>query len=240
VIGWGALIASALAAAVPSGEIAVPTVECPADGQQGPQPAAPPSAPIVHVRADLAPYFAFYRSSELGVLAPRGWHCLLLSGSDGSVLAVTPQSRNYAQLRDLRGPVVQLTFSYGGTSGRFAVARAIARLFPEQREFARQVAAEELDDRPLPSGPYPDDVISRQGPHLVRYRTPAGRQGLGTDSGLSPDDEPIEGVVILMMADGEPDLLQLSVRLPPGQTTEVEAIVDLIVETLGSDLRPTD
>ena len=209
-LGWGGAAAAA--------PVRVPFVGCPSDGQQGPQP-APRNGHVPSVSAAAAPQLAYYASRELGVLAPRGWHCLGLEGSNGSSLIVTPEphhSRDFLNgTPPLRGPFVQIAFSYGGTSGRFEVATVIARVFPEHLDFARRVAAEWMSE-PLPRGPYPGDRLVRLRPNAVGYTTPAGQAGLGTDNGLAAGDRPINGLVILQLG-AEPNLVKLDVRLPAAQ-----------------------
>ena len=86
----------------------------------------------------------------------------------------------------------------GDTSGRFAVAEVIARVFPAHRDFVNNVIAEGL--RPasdFPFGPYPDDHLTYKSKELVEYITPPNRQGLGTSSWLLPNQQPILGVAML-------------------------------------------
>jgi hypothetical protein len=239
VIGWLPLAATALAAsAAPAGVVGVPTIACPSDGQQGPQPAPRPRGAVVHLPPDKAAQLAFYASEGVGVLAPRGWNCLEISGSNGSFLIVTPERHGFEDARDLGGSAVVLSITFGGTSGRFAVARAIARLFPQQMAFANQVAAEGIVD-PLPSGPHPDDRLQRLSDNMVGFTTPAGKRGLGTDYWLAPDDDPVEGLVMLIGSE-EPNLLQVSVRLPPWQREVAPSIIDLFRTGLGSASPPVD
>ena len=194
----------------------VPFVGCAADGQVGPI-AAPLAGRVPVVPREAAPHLAYYVSNDLGVLAPRGWHCFETYGSSGSNLYVAPEPLDFDKLSgaepNLRGPAVQLSFSYGGTSGRFTVARLVARLFPDHIAFARNVAAEDLMD-PLPAGPYPTDQLRRRGSNAVEFTTPAGRSGLGMDSRLDVGEQAIDGIVILQAQDDELDVTQLSVRLP--------------------------
>ena len=203
------------AAATAAGPARVPFVGCPSDGQLGPQP-APREGRVPAQPARNAAQLAYYASRDLGVLAPRGWHCLGLEGSNGSILIVTPEPHSFDDLQNgggLRGPAVQLSVSFGATSGRFEVARVIARAFPAYMGFARRVAAEGIGD-PLPSGPYPTDHMVRLRPTAVAYTTPADRRGLGTDSRLAPDDRPIDGLVVLDPS-GDMNLVKLDVRLAP-------------------------
>ena len=218
-----ALAGAASAAASPH----VPFVGCPSDGQTGPT-RAPRARAVPRVPAAQAPLLAYYASADLGVLAPRGWHCFGLEGSNGSVLIVTPERHGFRDLQDnpggLHGPAVQLSLSLGATSGRFEVARMIARLFPAHRDFARQVAAEGLGD-PLPAGSYPTDRMQRISATEIAFTTPARLQGLGTESRLAADALPIEGVVILH-PEGDMDLVKLDVRLPAAQSALAAAIVE--------------
>jgi hypothetical protein len=171
--------------------------------------------------AAIAAQLAFYASDDLATLAPRGWHCLGLQGSNGSFLIVTPERHDSADLlrgaAPLRGPAVQFGSIIGATSGRFEVAKVIALAFPAQIAFARRVSAEGLGER-LPNGPYPTDRTVRLRPDTVGYRTPAGRAGLGTVSRLAPGDRPIDGFAMLIpeSASAEPDfdLIKVDVRLP--------------------------
>jgi hypothetical protein len=71
----------------------------------------------------------------LGVLAPRGWHCFSTYGSNGSNLFVSPvpidgKALFSADWKGFMGDVVQLSVMDGGTSGRFEVAKVVARVFP--------------------------------------------------------------------------------------------------------------
>ena len=164
------------------------------------------------------------------MLAPRGWHCFGLYGSNGAILIVARQPLDGAALlaadAPIEGPAIQLTTSDGGTSGRFAVADAIARLFPDHIGFVRRVAAEGIISE-FPAGPYPDDSIERLSPTEVRYTTPGDRQGLGTENRFARGDEPVEGLVILQPdpESGEYDLVKLDLLLPGELRSLVPAII---------------
>jgi len=222
-----ALPALALAAAAAAaGPARVPFVGCPSDGQLGPQP-APQHGPVPDVPAAAAARLAYYASHEFGVLAPRGWHCLALEGSNESALIVTPERHGADQLMaasPLHGPAVQFSVSFGGTSGRFEVANVIARAFPAHMDFARRVAAEGIGD-PLPRGPYPTDHMVRLRPNAVAYTTPAGREGLGTDSRLAAGDRPIDGLALLD-PQGDMELVKIDVRLPAAQASLATLILN--------------
>jgi hypothetical protein len=199
----------------------LPFVGCKADGQVGPQPA--PHKPPLHLHLDptAAKRLAYYEGFDgLGVLAPRGWYCFETYGSNGSTLYVSPTSLDPKQFFDsnrkgFTGPIIQLSSMIGDTSGRFAVAGIIARVFPAHRDFVNNVIAEGL--RPasdFPFGPYPDDRLTYKSKELVEYVTPPNRQGLGTSSWLLPTDQPIVGLATL--TGEELSLTQLCLRLPPG------------------------
>ena len=72
-------------------------------------------------------------------------------------------------------------------------------------------------------GPYATDRMTYKSKSLVEYRTPAKSVGLGTGSWLQKGDRPIDGAAILVGP--TPDLILLSVRLPPDLTGLTSAIV---------------
>lgn len=191
---------------------------------------APPRGAVPLLPADVAPRLAYYASQSLGVLAPRGWRCFEVYGSNGSFLYVTPQAIGYREIgpdaSQLAGPVVQVGVNYGGTSGRFAVAEAIARLFPDHIAFIRQVEETGLEfAEPLPAGPYPNDRLDRRSATEVRFVTPARREGLGTERWIAPGGSAVRGFVILL-PEQDMDLVAARVRLPAGQDDLAPAILD--------------
>ena len=215
-------------------EAAIPTVGCPSDGQMGPEPAPRRIIAPVVPRA-LEPRLAYYRSEGLGVIGPRGWHCFGLYGSNGAILIVAPERHGANDLlrnpAPLRGPAIQISESLGSTSGRFAVARLVARLFPAHIDFARRVDAEQIED-PSPRGPYPADRIRRRGANVVEYTTPGRREGLGTHTRLAANEDPIHGLVILSPVD-DWYTIDLAVRLPAAQAALAPAIIDEVHRRYG-------
>jgi hypothetical protein len=122
------------------------------------------------------------------------------------------------------GPVVEIAYEYGGTSGRFGVARTIARVFPAYKAFVDKVMEEEIQaDNSIAFGPYPKDKLTYKGKDIVEYQTPGQTEGLGTNQGLKKNDTPISGVAIL--TGQTPDLVFLAVRLSPDQTDLTSAII---------------
>ena len=207
----------------------VPFVGCPSDGQLGPQP-APAKGKTPRVESKAAAKLAFYSSGELGVLAPRGWRCIGLSGSNGGFLLVTPERHNaqeffQADPPNIRGAAVQISYSMGGTSGRLSVLRAIVRYFPHYRSFVDEIREAELDFDALNARRYTGDVIIKHTLNYLRFKTPAGKEGEGTNSRLLPGARPIEGYRRIIGPASEPDLIGVDVRLPPGQGWLVEAIL---------------
>jgi hypothetical protein len=195
----------------------VPFVGCPSDGQDGPLP-APTAAVNVQVDPSVAPKLAYYKTENgPGILAPRGWHCFGTYGSAGTHLFVAPQpipaqSLFSSNWHRFTGPAIQADNISGGTSGRFEVARVIARVFPTYQEFVRQVIAEGIEPAShFPSGPYPKDQLTYKTDWMVEYRTPPHTEGLGTNSSLQKNDDWIDGVVILQGP--ETYLLKLAMRL---------------------------
>jgi hypothetical protein len=198
----------------------LPFVGCRSDGQTGPVGAPEGTEKLVQVGAAASQRLAYYKANySSGVLAPRGWYCLETYGSSGSALFVTPQPINTRDLFSstwggISGPAIQLAESNGDTSGRFEVARIIARVFPTQRAFVESVINEGIAPAgDFPFGPEPTDKLIYQSDRIVEYQTPPNSEGLGTLSRLKKNEGPIGGVAILRGP--TPDLLLLTVRLPP-------------------------
>ncbi|MBB2169313.1 hypothetical protein HLH36_13270 [Gluconacetobacter aggeris] len=125
----------------------------------------------------------------------------------------------------ITGPAIQISATSGDTSGRFAVARVIARMFPEHAAFVRQVVAEGIEPASnFPGGPYPADIITARGPADIAYTTPAGAEGMGTQSWLRRDGDPIEGVAHLSATN---DLMEIQLRLPAGRRGDGARVIAL-------------
>lgn len=208
--------------------VRVPFVGCASDGQVGPVPAPAGVDKVVQLDAKTASALAYYKIESprgvlapLGVLAPRGWSCIGHYGSGATTLIVTPQPVSTRELLSpnflgISGLAIAVSEVYGNTAGRFAVARVIARIFPAQEAFVRQVIASDkmIHASDFPSGPYPNDKLISRSNRAVEYQTPPHSEGLGTVEWLGAGDYPIHGVAILQGA--TPDLLLLGVRVPPG------------------------
>jgi hypothetical protein len=203
------------------------------DGQGGPIAAPPDRTAQTNIDANATSHFAFYYTgdpSRMKVLAPKDWHCLGLYGSSGSMLFITPtqllpeQFFGMNPLKGIIGPAIQYSMTIGDTSGRFEAAKIIARVFPQDKKFVDDVIAEKLAPASdFPFGPYPADRVTRRGPSVVEYATPAGAQGLGLVSRLLPGQMPIAGTVILL--DQDHDILHLAIRLPQGMRDLSSAII---------------
>jgi len=227
-----------LALAAPAHAAGIPVVGCPGDVQTGQEPPPANTSRRLPLDGEHAAALAWYFHGSMGVLAPRGWHCRALSGSNGTSLYVAPRQADTVNLlrpdsRGIPGPAVQLSVAAGSTSGRFTAARRIARLFPHERKFVDDVIAEGIEPASaFPSGPYPRDQMVRRGPNAIRYQTPADADGLGYDSWLARGDRPITGVVILM--DSDRSVLSLAVRLP----RELRNLGDVIAGQVEADNPP--
>jgi hypothetical protein len=217
--------------------VSVPLIGCANDGQGGPQ--SPPSAPTktVQLNSDLAPKLAYYVSANgPGVLAPRGWSCAGLYGSNGATLVVSPQPVSPTDLMNnswsgATGDAIELRTASGDTSGRFQVAQAIMRVFPAHQAFAQSVINEGAESASqFPSGPYPADTLTNRGNEVVAFQTAPNAVGLGTDtnanSQMKPGSDPVQGVAMLTGA--TPDLLVVAVRLPSALLGMAPAIVQEI------------
>jgi hypothetical protein len=208
----------------------VPFVGCPSDGQLGPIAAPKGAAKAVNVDAATAAQLAYYQARDsFGVLAPRGWKCLYVFGSSGASLAVTPGGNLQVPANGLSGPAVVESVSSGGTSGRFAVAKYSARLFPKlEQAFIAGVIAEGIEPKKnFPFGPYPADETNTKNGRLLEFETPANKDGLGTSDRLRKDSLPIRGMAKLeeSVPPGSPDFYLLTVRLPADQAQLSSAIV---------------
>jgi hypothetical protein len=216
--------------------VRVPFVGCRSDGQLGPVQAPSGKSKVVPIAAGTAAGLSYYKAVEgFGVLAPRGWYCFETYGSSGESLYVSPNPIRAADLLSWQpvfsGAVIEITYEYGGTSGRFGVAGMIARVFPVHRAFVDAVTNEEVKEgihpaASFPSGPYPKDKLTYRSGELVEYETPPETEGLGTKSRLLKNADPIRGVAIL---EGEaPDLVYVAARLPPDVTDLAPVIIQQV------------
>jgi len=213
--------------------VRVPFVGCMSDGQVGPVDAPQGKSKVVPTTAEVAQRLAYYKAENgTGVLAPRGWYCFGTYGSSGSTLYVSPEPIKSSDLfsanwKGFAGPVIEISDEIGDTSGRFGVARIIARVFPAHQSFVRDVIAEGIDPASsFPSGPYPSDKLTYRSKEIVEFETPANTEGLGTDSWLLKNGDPIFGVAILVGEDL--DLCKLMVRLPPKQKDLTPVIIQQV------------
>ncbi len=207
-------------------QISVPYIGCPGDGQTGPYTAAKGSPKLVDLPPAIAEQLAWYEyngdAGHIGSLGPRGWNCFVTIGSNGETLYIAPEVLDSAKLLEHRnwkgftGPAIQLSGSDGGTSGRFEVAKVVARVFPAHRGYARKIIAEGFGPASdYHFGPFPSDHLTYRGKNLVEFITPAHRTGLGTMSWLLPSDQPITGFALLTIGPNiDTELLHLSFRLP--------------------------
>ncbi|HUD15381.1 MAG TPA: hypothetical protein VMQ56_17135 [Terracidiphilus sp.] len=234
---WGSLLGSNGGVIVQAqSEVAVPRVPfvgCKSDGQMGPLKAPKEDAKKLAVPAELINRLAYYRAEEgFGVLAPRGWHCFSTYGSNGGTLYVTPEPIDGAALLSsgwsgFAGQAIQVSVSVGDTSGRFEVARVIARVFPDLMGFVKDVIAEGIEPAAsFPVGPYPTDKLTYRSKKVVEFETPPNSKGLGTDSRLRVNASPIRGVAILFGE--EPSLVHASLRLPAGSENLIQTIIGQI------------
>lgn len=213
----------------------VPFVGCASDGQVGPRKAPHGKTKSLPLSPALADKLAYYQAEEgSGVLAPRGWHCFSTYGSNGGSLFVAPQMIDSKLVfsekwKGFSGSVVQISDSFGGTSGRFEVASIIARVFPAHKVFVSRVIAEGIETATdFPFGAYPKDKVRYRSKEVVEYETPPQTEGLGTRSRLQKNDDAIAGMEILAGPDEELNLISLSVRLPRGSENLTRAIVQQV------------
>ena len=209
----------------------VPFIGCPSDGQIGPLAAPAGHARQLPIPPAAAARLAWYKAANApGVLAPRGWHCFGTYGSSRATLYVSPGPLTAKLVlpgngwNGSPGPAIEISSTYGDTSGRFGVAQIIARVFPAHRDFVQKVIAEGVEPaKSFPSGPYPADKLIYKSNEVVEYITPANTDGLGTNSALKKNADPISGVAIL--AGEEPNLIHLATRLPPDMSGLTPVII---------------
>jgi hypothetical protein len=118
---------------------------------------------------------------------------------------------------------------FGDTSGRFKAAEIAARLFPSRRTYVEGVVAEGIEPRSsFHFGPFPDDTIRRFGDDVVEFETPPTKIGMGTNSRLIPNSDPIRGLAMITPRN---NVLLLTIRLPKTQRDLVTTIIDTVRES---------
>jgi len=129
---WGGTLASERVPFVPCETIDLGGgggEEAPKD--RGQAPALP--RPVAHE-------LAYYASAELGVLAPRGWHCHGYTRTEGSSLAVTPEPLSGDSDRYPNGPgIVRLSPNGWNGLGVGLLVDVAVRLFPAKKKFLQRL-----------------------------------------------------------------------------------------------------
>jgi hypothetical protein len=209
----------------------VPFTGCASSGQIEALAAPAGASRSAPISPKDAQKLAYYKSADgIGLLAPRGWYCEGASGSSGYVLFLSPKPIGWRLpgFKGLEGPAIELYHITYDSSGRYEIAEIMARVFPEYRALASRIW--EGIASPFPSGPFPNDTLTYQGKTVVEYSTPAQTEGLGTRSSwLGKNDSPVVGTAILI--GDPPDLLLLSMRLPP----ELARLTPVIVREVERD-----
>lgn len=201
-------------------QVTVPFVGCVAQGQREDFKAPTGTPHLVAISAENEQKLAYYRAAiNLGVLAPRGWHCEGSSGSSGDGLWLSPEpiNRDVPGWSGFPGPAIEIYHISSGASGMYDVAEILARVGKYKDQAAPVLT---LIGRPVPSGPYPKDALTYRSKSIVEFRTPPQEEGLGTHlTWLRKSNLPVSGAVIVLgkSISGEelPDMLLLAVRLPP-------------------------
>jgi hypothetical protein len=210
-------------------EVAVPFIGCESSGQTEVLAAPKGVTKFVRVAPKDAQALAYYESADgIGLLAPRGWHCVGRSGSGGWVLYLAPEPFSASLTLDLSGPAIEVDHMTSENSGKFYIADIMVRVFPTYKVFGTAVL--QGMGLPIPPGPYPKDVIIQKRDTIVEYTTPALTEGLGNaGTWLRENDLPIKGAAIIVgnppgVFNG-PDLVLLSARLSPALSRLIPAIV---------------
>jgi hypothetical protein len=210
----------------------IPVTGCPTDGFMGPEPAPADSAASVKLNHAMASRLAYYAATNgQRVIAPRGWHCQQRVAASLSELIVAPGAIETGGSRSpsVAGYGVSLTLFYGGTSGRFEVAKYAEQLFPgAAKTFVSRVRSE-LNELPIMAWKtehYRFDVYSRPSPTALEFKTPGNREGMGTTGVLAKSAEDVRGTVLLSDPDSdEPDLTILRARLPEDMRALEDAVL---------------
>ncbi|HEY1725518.1 MAG TPA: hypothetical protein VGF89_08845 [Steroidobacteraceae bacterium] len=224
---------SALGAALPAAELPrVPVAACPENEQPGAGRMQAAQSMPVDVSPAIAAQLAYYRAEGTpGVYAPQRWSCHGWSGSNGSILLVTPKALEppYFPLPSITGPAVMIQSSPRETSGRFHVAIVAAQLFPlVAADFITQVRQEHLiPDNSFSAEHDADDELQYLSDRLVQYSTPANHSGLGTQGMLEVSNLPIRGLSILSLEDSTDALTEVRIRLAPALSPVAAAVLQL-------------
>ncbi|MFI4867994.1 MAG: hypothetical protein ACHQDD_01405 [Steroidobacterales bacterium] len=210
----------------------VPVVGCLINDQTGPARLQTGQSMPTPVDPRLAEQIAYYSAAQTpGIYAPKGWYCRGWSGSNGSILIVTPKrmAPPYYPVPTITAPAVMIQSSAGATSGRFHVAIVAAQLFPlVGDEFIARVRQEQLiPDSSFDAEPHPDDRLQYLSDRLVQFTTPPNRTGLGTDGLFEMSDLPVTGLIILNLGDELNSLTEVRVRVPAALNPVAAAIMQL-------------
>ena len=167
---------------------------------------------------------AYYKSAEIGLVAPKGWNCEGYSDSSGWGMFLSPEPiKGEPRWPNFNGPAIDLRHISGENGfGGLQIAEAILRVFPTFHPWA--VRSVEGFDTPLPSGPYPTDRLRYRSLRVVEFETPPQRKGFSNDfSRFVPNDKPTFGTAILI-GDPPEHLIVSSIRLP----NELQSLLPLI------------
>jgi len=170
---------------------------------------------------------AYYKSAEIGLVAPMGWSCEGYSDSSGWGIFLSPEpTKGEPRWPNFKGSAIDLHHISGENGyGSFQIAEAVSRVFPPFLTSAVRRLAVDAD---LPRGPYPTDRLRYRSSRVVEFETPPQIVGFGNDfSRFVPNDKPTFGVAILI---GNPPehLLVLTVRLPK----ELQSLLPLIIKDI--------
>jgi hypothetical protein len=146
--------------------VRVSLVGCPSYGPTGLMSVPKDADKAVLISAGAAAKLAYYKSEwNPGVLAPRGWKCIGMSGTSGVVLVVFPPEIKADDLlplarKDIVGPAVQVRQSAKNRFSREWIAKVSTRVFPAFETFTKDLIKEmDLPASDFPFSPYPTDSI---------------------------------------------------------------------------------
>jgi hypothetical protein len=214
----------------------VPFIGCETLGQGKAEPAPGGAAFELNTHQELAGQLAYYKAQDgYGVLGPRGWQCVATQTADSTRLLVMPEidrAKLSAGTFEVTGPAILAESDGGLCEICVTVPRMAIRLFPTEREWGTLVLRDK-GVKDIAIGPYPADVIDRQDDKTMRFRTPANKDGFGTER-FKASADPIDGLAMLLGGQSEGMLLQ--VRLPDAMRRLTTVILRQMQQEVESNL----
>jgi hypothetical protein len=129
-----------------------------------------------------------------------------------------------------------VAYEFGGTSGRWGVAEAIARYFPSYRGAIPKLTTGFINPR-WPRGPYPHDRLSHRSKTLVHFVTPPHTKGQGSVAfgNWGKSTRAVQGSVMLVKTADGPDVRYVTIQLPDADNALAKVILTQAEESSQPD-----